>query len=100
MSVARDYLANATYSSTIGIVFTRMAVNGDLESASCQKRTNAIRVAMKCPQKLQNIGKKTANGNELIFERLTNRKYGFCRECFLGSRKNLLKNIRLVIKLC
>lgn len=39
MSVARGCLANVTYSSAIGIVFTKMTINGGLASASCQERT-------------------------------------------------------------
>ena len=35
MSVARGCLANVTYSSAIGIVFTKMTINGGLASASC-----------------------------------------------------------------
>ncbi len=35
---SRHYLANVTYSSTIGIFFNRMTINGDLVSASCQER--------------------------------------------------------------
>ncbi len=44
MSVARGCLANVTYSSAIGIVFTKMTINGDLASASCQERTLKVGV--------------------------------------------------------
>lgn len=36
---SRHYLANVTYSSSIGIVFTKMTVNSGLGAASCHMRT-------------------------------------------------------------
>ena len=54
MSVARGCLAHVTYSSAIGIVFTKMTINGDLASTSCQKWTLLLR---KCLEPYGFIGK-------------------------------------------